>query len=69
MADDQNLREQLEECKEEHKDRVIVTWLIYDDRGSRSENENMKKWWKGMTPAEKVEWVFEEGKRGDWDDI
>jgi hypothetical protein len=67
--DDQDLRDQLEECTEEQKVRVIITWMIHDDRGSKLETEDVKRRLEGMTPEEKVQWVFEERQRSDWDDI
>jgi hypothetical protein len=67
--DDQDLRDQLEECTEEQKVRVIITWRIHDDRGSKLETEDVKRRLEGMTPEEKVQWVFEERQRSDWDDI
>jgi hypothetical protein len=43
--------------------------LIHDDKGSKLETEDVKRRLEGMTPEEKVKWVFEESERSDWDDI
>jgi hypothetical protein len=53
-----NLRWILQDCTDQKKDTVILTWLIRAGVGGEEEIRNMREQLEGMTPGEKVSWLL-----------
>jgi hypothetical protein len=52
------LRWILQDCTDEKKDTVILTWLIRAGVGGGEEIRNMREQLKGMSAEEKVAWLL-----------